>query len=180
MSQGDIVFETEWFNVERLSSYVNEGQRDAPYYRINAPDGLIMLALTEKNEIILVKQFRPALGRHTIELPAGAIDPDENPAEAATRELLEETGYVCEYLTSLGEGQLYSNRLNSRLFAFLGSGATRHPSYVTKENIQPLLVSPIQMKNLILANEVEQYPALALLVLADWKAGMSLTHPEES
>ena len=47
-----------------------------------------------KDEIVCVKQFRPPIDAYTIELPAGLIDPEEDPAEAAEREFTEETGYV--------------------------------------------------------------------------------------
>jgi len=48
----------------------------------------------DEEELMLVKQFRPALNGHTLELPAGLIDEGESPAEAALRELKEESGYV--------------------------------------------------------------------------------------
>ena len=45
-------------------------------------------------DTLIVQQFRPPVGRVTIELPAGLIDKDETPEQAALRELKEETGYV--------------------------------------------------------------------------------------
>ena len=178
MDASEVVFETEWFNVERQSHDDIEALQGKPYYRINTPDGVIVLALTPSNKIVLVEQFRPALGRHTLEVPAGAVDPHETPAEAAVRELYEEAGYVCESMTQLTNGQLMASRLNARLFSFLGVGATRHPSYVPKEDIKVHLVSPAELKQLALSEQFGQYAALALLVLADWKAGASLTRPE--
>ncbi len=58
-----------------------------------------VVAVTEADELVLVEQFRPPLGRPTIELPAGvagdlAAHARETPAEAAERELLEEAGVV--------------------------------------------------------------------------------------
>jgi len=53
-------------------------------------------AADENIDTLLVEQFRPPLGRNTIEFPAGLIDKDETPSEAALRELREETGYVGE------------------------------------------------------------------------------------
>ena len=178
MDTPEIVFQTEWFSVERQSYDDIEALQGKPYYRINAPDGVIVLALTPDNRIVLVEQFRPALGRRTLEVPAGAVDPHETPVEAAVRELFEETGYTCESLTQLSSGQLMASRLNARQFSFLGAGATRHPSYVPKEDIKVNLVSPAELKRLTLSEQFGQYAALALLVLADWKAGASLTRPE--
>ena len=186
MDASEVVFETEWFNVERQSHDDIEALQGKPYYRINTPDGVIVLALTSGNKIVLVEQFRPVLGRRTLEVPAGAVDPHETPE--AARELYEEAGYVCESMPGrqlwrclqmqLTSGQLMASRLNARLFSFLGVGATRHPSYVPKEDIKVHLVSPAELKHLALSEQFGQYAALALLVLADWKAGASLTRPE--
>ncbi len=114
MDNAEIVFETEWFNVERQAYDGVKALQGKPFFRINAPDGVLVLALTESKEIILVKQFRPALGQHTLELPAGAVEPNETSVEAAARELYEETGYVCKSLMQLGTGHLMASRLNAR------------------------------------------------------------------
>ena len=177
MGRGEIVFETEWFSVERQPYDGIEALQGKPYYRINAPDGVMVLALTESNEVILVEQFRPAIGQSTLELPAGAVDPHETPLEAAARELHEETGYVCKSLAPLGQGRLMASRFNAYQFPFLGTGATRHPSYVSKEDTQARLVSPAELKKLVLSQQFLQYAAFAVLVLADWKVGTSLTRP---
>jgi len=54
-------------------------------------------------QVVLVRQFRYAVGRWMWEIPAGIIDPGESPLQAATRELREETGYRSRALRSLGE-----------------------------------------------------------------------------
>jgi len=57
-------------------------------------DGVVtILATTPDKELILVKQYRPPIGKHVIEFPAGLIDMGENPRDAAVRELKEETGW---------------------------------------------------------------------------------------
>ena len=64
--------------------------------RVNASSVVAMLAVTKENEILLVEQYRPAVRRRVIELPAGLVgdvDGDHDERRAATRELLEETGY---------------------------------------------------------------------------------------
>ena len=62
----------------------------------NHRDSSMVLAITENEEVILVKQFRPGPERMLVELPGGIVDEGEEPAVGAARELLEETGYAGE------------------------------------------------------------------------------------
>lgn len=62
-----------------------------------------VLPLTDDGRVACVTQYRHAIGRLTLELPAGKLDSkDEDPESAARRELKEETGYECDKITSLG------------------------------------------------------------------------------
>lgn len=173
MSNKQTVFRTEWFSIEQESFDCIESLEGKPYYRINSPDGVIILAVTETDEIILVKQFRPALNQYTLEFPSGSINESESesPQEAAARELYEETGFVCRTLNCLGKGRIMMNRHKSRDFAFYGTGAVKHSKFESKEDFEVVLVTPADFKALVLSGQFEQFPAFALLVLADWKFG---------
>ena len=171
MNDKQTVFQTEWFSVEQESFDHIESLRGKPYYRINSPDGVVILATTETDEIILVKQYRPAFNQHTLEFPSGAINESESPQEAAVRELYEETGYVCKAVNCLGTGRIMMNRHNSREFAFYGTGAVKDPEFESKEDMEVVLVTPTDFKALVLTGQFEQLAALAVLVLADWKLG---------
>ncbi len=63
--------------------------------------GVSVIAQPEPSTIVLVKQFRPAIGRELWEVPAGKLDGDEDPQGAAERELREETGYRCRSMRRL-------------------------------------------------------------------------------
>jgi len=171
MNNKQIVFQNEWFSIEQESFDNIESLKGKPYYRINSPDGVIILAMTETDEIILVKQFRPAINQYTLEFPSGAINESESPQEAAVRELYEESGFVCRTLNCLGKGRIMMNRHNSRDFAFYGTGAVKHSNFEGKEDIEVVLVTPADFKALVLSGQFEQFPAFALLVLAEWKFG---------
>ncbi len=60
---------------------------------IRHPGAVMMIPVLDQETVILVRQFRYPLGRHLIELPAGKIDPGEEPLATAKRELREECGY---------------------------------------------------------------------------------------
>jgi ADP-ribose pyrophosphatase len=101
-----------------FSAYLDEvllqnnqmGQR----IRIDHPEAAAIIPFLSDKEILMVRQFRYALGRETLEIPAGKMDLGERPEQCVRRELLEETGYeagkiewVYTYAPALG----YSNEL---------------------------------------------------------------------
>lgn len=65
--------------------------------------GVCILPLTDKNEVIMVKQYRYPLAAATLEVPAGKLNKGEDHFEAGKRELLEETGAVAKTVEYLGE-----------------------------------------------------------------------------
>ena len=69
---------------------------------INHPGAVIIAPFLDKNTVVMMRQFRPALNKYIYELPAGTLDPGESTAVCARRELLEETGLKAKKLTKLG------------------------------------------------------------------------------
>lgn len=68
---------------------------DRKYCIIDNYDAVGCIIINEDNEILLVKQYRPAIMKETLEIPAGCMDtPGENPVDTAVRELKEETKLV--------------------------------------------------------------------------------------
>jgi len=70
---------------------------------VNHPGAVAIIAVTDEKKIVLVEQYRKALEKEIVEIPAGKLEPGEKPEVTAVRELEEETGYVCdkmEFVTS--------------------------------------------------------------------------------
>jgi ADP-ribose pyrophosphatase len=67
------------------------------------PGGVTVVALTPRQELVLVRQYRFTLDQCTLEFPGGTLEPGEAPEVAAKRELLEESGYESNDWTLLGE-----------------------------------------------------------------------------
>ncbi|NLZ47688.1 MAG: NUDIX hydrolase [Clostridiales bacterium] len=70
---------------------------------VRHPGGVAVLALTESNKILFVEQYRKAIDKHLLELPAGKLEKGEDPKACGIRELEEETGYKAEKFTYLGK-----------------------------------------------------------------------------
>jgi ADP-ribose pyrophosphatase len=68
---------------------------------IKHPGAVAILAITDDNKIVMVEQYRKALERTIVEIPAGKLENGEDPALCARRELEEETGYECTSLDLL-------------------------------------------------------------------------------
>lgn len=69
---------------------------------VEHPGAIALVALDDAGRVLLVKQYRHAVRAVTLEIPAGILEPGEEPAAAAQRELREETGYRAERLDHLG------------------------------------------------------------------------------
>ncbi|MBC8664759.1 NUDIX hydrolase [Staphylococcus pseudintermedius] len=77
---------------------------ETAYREVVKHNGAVAIcALTPDQQVILVKQYRKALEQELLEIPAGKLEPGEDPESAAMRELEEETGYKAKKLTLIGE-----------------------------------------------------------------------------
>ena len=80
---------------------------------------IMVFALTRKQEVVLIKQYRHGVQKVILELPGGSVDEGESPLEAAKRELMEETGYASDTFLEVGHGSpnpaIYTNRVYSFL-----------------------------------------------------------------
>lgn len=96
--------------------------------RVNARAVVVIVALTPHDEVLLVEQHRPPVGTAVIEFPAGLVGDDgsdEATAEAAIRELEEETGWRAEGVTLLTEGPVSAGMSSERLTFYRAHGLVR-------------------------------------------------------
>jgi 8-oxo-dGTP pyrophosphatase MutT (NUDIX family) len=117
------LIESPWLRVHGQRLRTASGFEIPEYYLLDAPDIVVVLALTEAGQVVLVRQYRPGAGRGVLELPAGMLDPaDQSPAAAAERELLEETGYRPRRLEPLAALYPSPARQSNRSHCFLAIG----------------------------------------------------------
>lgn len=93
------------------------------------PGGVAILAITQAGDLVLVEQWRRAAGKIMLELPAGLLDPHEDPEECAQRELQEETGFKAQELAAFGGCFVAPGTSNEYIHLFLARNLTPSPLY---------------------------------------------------
>lgn len=113
-----------------------------------------IVAVTDGDEVVLARQFRPGPGRVLDELPGGYLDPDEDVIVAAGRELLEETGYVGQ-LELAGSSWLASSALTRRhVVVARGAKQVADPSPEPGEFVEVVLLSMSEFRNHLRTGEL--------------------------
>ena len=92
--------------------------------RVNCDGIVAVIPVTKEGEVLMIRQFRPAMNGYVIEFPAGLNDKGETLVDAAWRELIEETGYTSQTFELLAEGPVSSGLSSEVLTVFLAREAT--------------------------------------------------------
>lgn len=92
---------------------------------IKHPGAVAILAMTDDKKIVLVEQYRKALGRTIVEIPAGKLENEEEPISCAARELEEETGYTCKKLELLTSFYTSPGFANEIIHLYIAEGITK-------------------------------------------------------
>lgn len=102
--------------------------------RVNCSGITVIVPVTVDREFLLIRQFRPVMGRYVLEFPAGLNNPGEAPETAGQRELIEETGYTSDRLIYLTEGPVSSGMSTELLCVYLAPEARPATAGQLKDN----------------------------------------------
>ena len=91
---------------------------------VRHPGAVCVVPVTDEGEVIMVRQFRYAFGEVLLEVPAGKLEPGEDPLSAALRELEEETGTVAQNVVHLGELYTTVAIFDEKIQMYLARGLT--------------------------------------------------------
>ncbi len=152
------IIQRPWATLRVDKLEMPNGNIKEEYYVLEYPTWVNMVALTDDDQVIFVKQYRHGAGEIMVELPAGVVEDNEEPELAARRELLEETGYVFEDITYICE--LYANPATSgnRTITYLLTGGMKvqDQELDASEDIDVVLMSLEEAKQFLFDNKIGQ------------------------
>ena len=163
-----IEYEQPWLTVVAKDLRRSADASIETYYSVQTHDYAAVLAILEDGRVPLVRQYRPAIERRSLELPSGLVEEGEDPAAAVRRELFEETGCEADSVDLIGEFDLDSGRMQTRHWAFFAPSArfvTGEPSG-EETDIEVTFVPATDVRRLVREGEFRMAGHLALLAAA--------------
>ena len=151
-----MAFQGRVFRVERDRVRLSNG-RDVTLDIVRHRGSVVLVPQPSKDKIILIRQYRYAIGRWVWELPAGTLDPGEAPRTAARRECAEEIGLEPARLERLGEFYPTPGFCDEVMIFFRCTGLRtprRPPALDPDEQIEPRTFSLSAVRRLIARREV--------------------------
>jgi ADP-ribose pyrophosphatase len=162
------VVESEFLRLRKDEIELPDGKRIPDYFVRESPGFVIVFALTDEDRVVIVHQYRYGIDRVTLELPAGALEDQEDPLSCAQRELIEETGFTSEHWEELMIAPSDPVRSDSVMHAYLARGAkhTHQQDLDEGEDVEWELLPIEEFKRRLLAGAVGAVPSIAVAYAA--------------
>lgn len=157
-----------WMEVAEERVALPDGREIEGFLSVRTRDFAAIVALTEGDEVVLIRSYKHGPRRISLAVPAGYIEANEDPLAAARRELLEETGHEARDWTPLGRFVVDGNYGVATENIFLARNARRiaEPASGDLEDMEVVLVPGVEIGELLLRGEVAQLSSAAALALA--------------
>jgi ADP-ribose diphosphatase len=136
-----------------------------PFHTLDADAWVNVVALTPRDELVMVRQWRHGSREVTLEIPGGIVDPGEAPAQAAARELLEETGFGGGAAEPLGSANPNPALFGNRVHTFLIRGVTQQAPVQngSTEETSVVLVPRVEIPELLRREVIDHALVVAAL-----------------
>ena len=132
------VYEENWHAVKGSSHL---------YDVVRSPDAVVIVAIDDEDNILLVSQHRAGAGMHILECPAGGIDYGESALDSARRELREETGFSSSTFTEIGSFWTIPGFASEKMFVFMATDLFYDP--LAPDIDEDLELSKVQFTQII-------------------------------
>lgn len=163
-SGGETLFEGVKFDVERRRVPTREGGTAVREVVVH-PGAVVVLPLLDDGRIVMIRNYRFAVGETLWELCAGTLEPGEDPARTAARELIEETGYEADRIAPLTTFYTSPGICDERMYAFVARGLSEVGQQLeATEQIDVEVLTHDEVLRLVQAGEVRDGKTLATLL----------------
>jgi 8-oxo-dGTP pyrophosphatase MutT (NUDIX family) len=165
----ETLFSDTWFTIRKEKCITPGGKIVDPYYIYDFPTWVGAVPVTDDGKIIMVRQYRHALGETCIEIPGGCVDStDKELKDAIAREVLEETGYQFNSWDYLGKISPNPSTNSNLLHMFLAREGKKiaEQSLDANEEIEVLILSVDEIKQLLRENKIIQSMHVTCLMYA--------------
>jgi 8-oxo-dGTP pyrophosphatase MutT (NUDIX family) len=145
------------FTVERSVAVSPVDGQPRTFHRIQSPTWTQIVPITSDGHVVMIRQYRHGAQRVTLEIPGGLVDLGEDPAQAAMRECLEETGYRAREVESLGVVNPNPALFANRLYGYLATGVEREGGVQNTgtEFTEPVLVPVRKLRGMLESGEID-------------------------
>jgi ADP-ribose pyrophosphatase len=157
---------SNWVTLVENRVVASAREEGAIYHSIDTMDYVSVLAVTADHRVPLVRQFRPAVRRVTLEFPGGMRDGDEAPQTSAIRELAEEAGLAVASVQPLVTLIPESGRLGNRMWTFFARDAAPIPDWRPETGVEHMMVSVADLFAFALDGSFDHAPHVAMLGMA--------------
>ena len=156
--KSEYLFKRPWLTVRRDCVELPDGRQNPEFYVLEYPDWVNVIAITEDGQFVMERQYRHGLGKTCFEIPAGGMEKDETPLEAAKRELMEETGYGEGEWTNIMNVSGNSSTTNNISHCFVAKGVKKISGQHldSTEDLEIVLLSRDQVKDLMVNDQIRQ------------------------
>ncbi len=164
-----VAFEAKhWFRVVKDTVKLPSGRIVDDYYRIEAPEYILIYAKSDDGKILVERQYKHGLGKITTTFPAGFVDKGETPLVAAKRELLEETGYQAKTWKFMGSFVLDGTRGSGTAHYFFAEDLDRtaEPLKNDMEELDIGFMSSDELVESIVQGDLCLLPGIAIIAMA--------------
>ena len=140
---------------------------------VRHPGASAMVPLLDDESVVLIKQYRHALGQFVWEIPAGTLEPGEEPLECARRELMEEIGYKAAAFDKLTEIWPAPGYTDEHIHIFLSTGLTKVDQKLEDDEVLETRPTPLnQCLEMIKTGEIQDGKTIiGLLLTSMWDLG---------
>ncbi|MGC8572694.1 MAG: NUDIX hydrolase [Caldisphaera sp.] len=127
----------------------------------------ILPVFSDAKEVVLLKQYRPAIDKYIIEVPAGTAEKDENPEEVAIRELKEETGLIADNLKLITKAYLSPGYSTEYMYFFVAIDPKQEKQNLDEtEIIETFRIKADKALELINNGNIEDAKTILILLYA--------------